>query len=103
MAGRDEVPPADDRALEALLRERRFGPPDPDDATPWDFVRRWPDTTVRGRVWPIVSRWLTDADTVVRARALEFVRDWSEGAAVTVPRLLEVAERQPDQFGDQEV
>src|SRR6266850_2351685 len=101
MAGRDEAVPADDRALEALLRERRFGPPDPDDATPWDFVRRWPDATVRGRVWPIVSRLLTDGDDVVRARAVEFVRDWSEGAALTVPRLLEVAERHAGQFGDQ--
>ncbi|MDB4965521.1 MAG: hypothetical protein JWN44_1210 [Myxococcales bacterium] len=102
MAADVEVP-GDDRALERALRERRFGPPEPDDATPWDFVRRWPDAVVRGRVWPIVSRLLTDADDVVRARAVEFVRDWSEGAALTVARLLEAAERHPEQFADQEV
>jgi hypothetical protein len=102
MAGRDEAPP-DDRALEALLRERRFGPPDPDDATPWDFARRWPDATVRSRVWPIVSRLLDDGDDLVRARAVEFVRDWSDGATLTVPRLVEAAERHPDRFADQEV
>jgi hypothetical protein len=103
MAGRDEVAPADDRALEALLRERRFGPPDPDDATPWDFVRRWPEATVRERVWPIVNRLLTDGDAVVRARAVELVRDWSEGAALTMPRLLDMAEHHAEQFGEQDV
>ena len=65
MSGPDLELPADDRALEALLRDRRFGPPGHDEATPWDFVRRWPDATVRSRVWPIVSRLLLDGDELV--------------------------------------
>ncbi len=97
----DVAPPADDGALEALLRERRFGPPDPRDATPWDFVRRWPDPTVRGRAWPIICRLLTDDDELVRARAVELVRVWSEGRALTTPRLIEVAERHAALYGDQ--
>jgi len=97
----DVAPPPDDRALEALLRERRFGPPEYDEATPWDFVRRWPDATVRGRAWPIISRLLTDEDELVRARAVELVRVWSEGADLTKARLLEVAERHPELYGDQ--
>jgi hypothetical protein len=103
MAPFDAAPPADDRSMEALLRDRRYGPPTPDDATPWDFVRRWPDAVVRDLAWPVVSRLLDDDDALVRVRAIEFVRDWSEGAALTVPRLLDVAERHPDRFGDQAV
>lgn len=95
--------PADDGALERLLREQRLGPPGPDESTPWDFVRRWPDDVVRRRAWPIISRLLVDADETVRARAVEFVRDWSDGAAVTTPRLIEVAERNAAAFGDQRV
>jgi len=102
MAGPD-VPPADDRALEVVLRDERNGPPPPGDATPWDFVLRWPDAVVRERVWPIVSRLLIDADATVRARAVELVRDWSAGADVTVPRLLEVAENHAEKFRDQPV
>jgi hypothetical protein len=97
----DPAPPADDGALEALLRERRYGPPDPDDATPWDFVRRWPDDVVRGRAWPIISRLLTDGDELVRARAVELVRVWSEGSELTKARVLEVAQQHPDLYGDQ--
>ena len=95
-----QVPP-DDRALEALLRERRFGPPDPDAVTPWDFARRWPDAIVRERVWPIVSRLLVDDDMLVRARAVELVRVWCEGADLTTPRLLDVAAGHPALYGDQ--
>ncbi len=94
-------PPDDDAALEALLRDRRFGPPPPDDATPWEFVLRWPDATVRNRAWPIISRLLTDDDERVRARAIELVRVWSAGAELTMPRLLGVAERHPELYGDQ--
>jgi hypothetical protein len=94
-----QVPP-DDGALEELLRERRFGPPDPDAVTPWDFARRWPDTIVRERVWPIVSRLLVDDDALVRARAVELVRMWSEGANLTTPRLLDVATRHSDLYGE---
>ena len=94
-------PPADDAALEAVLREHRFGPPGPDEATPWSFVRRWPDAMVRGRAWPIISRLLTDDDELVRARAVELVRVWSEGVDLTRERLLEVAERHPELYGDQ--
>jgi hypothetical protein len=93
--------PADDRALEALLRDRRHGPPEHGEATPWDFVRRWPDAALRGRVWPVVSRLLTDGDELVRARAVELVRVWSEGLDLTRARLLEVAERHPELYGDQ--
>jgi len=101
MSGPDVDVPAEDGALEALLRERRSGPPGYDDATPWDFVRRWPDATVRDRAWPIISRLLTDEDELVRARAVELVRVWSEGADVTRTRLIEVAEHHPELFGDQ--
>jgi hypothetical protein len=98
--GKEELP-ADDRALERLLRDRRFGPPDPDAVTPWDFARQWSPAVVENRVWPIVSRMMLDADELVRARAVEFVRLWRDGAALTTPRLLEVAERHPSEFGDQ--
>lgn len=101
MSGSDVELPADDRAMEALLRARRFGPPEPDDATPWDFVRRWPAEAVRARAWPVISRLLTDDDELVRARAVELARVWSEGAALTMPRLIEVAERHPALYGDQ--
>ena len=97
----DLAPPANDDALEALLREWRFGPPEHNESTPWDFVRRWPDATVRERAWPIISRLLTDHDELVRARAVELVRVWSEGADLTKSRLLEVAERHPELYGDQ--
>ncbi len=97
----DPTPPADDGALEALLRERRFGPPDYNESTPWDFVRRWPDAMVRIRVWPIISRMLTDEDELVRARAVEFVRVWSEGVGRTRGRLIEVAEKHPELYADQ--
>lgn len=93
--------PADDRSLEELLVDRRFGPPFPDEATPWDFVRRWPDATLRARVWPVVSRLLVDGDELVRARAIEFVRTWSDSGDLTMPRLLEVAEHHSALFGDQ--
>ena len=52
--------PGDDRALEALLRDRRFGPPGPDEATPWDFARRWPEAAVRGAAALSLRRVLTD-------------------------------------------
>jgi hypothetical protein len=94
-------PPDDDARLESLLRDHRYGPPDPDEKTPWDFVFRWPDDYVRARAWPIVSRLLTDRDDLVRARAVEFVRDWRDGADVTVPRLLDVLQRQAAMFADQ--
>lgn len=97
----DPAPPDDDRALEALLRERRYGPPEDGDATPWDFVRRWPDDVVRGRAWPVISRLLTDPDDLVRARAVELVRVWSEGASLTTPRLLELGERHRELYGKQ--
>jgi hypothetical protein len=102
MSGPNVELPADDGALESLLRERRFGPPHPGDATPWDFVLRWPHAVLRDRVWPIVNRLLTDADEIVRARAVDFVRNWDEGAALTMPRLLEVAEQHADLFSDQQ-
>ena len=103
MAPFDVDPPVDARAMEALLREQRFGPPAPDDATPWDFVRRWPASVVTKTAWPVISRLLDDGDALVRVRALEFIRDWSDGAALTTPRLIEVAERHPERFGDEVV
>jgi hypothetical protein len=93
--------PADDEALEALLRTQRRGPPMPYESTPWDFARAWGEPTRRTRVWPIVSRLLVDADELVRARAVELVRVWHEGAELTTPRLLEVAERHPGLYGAQ--
>lgn len=97
----DEALPADDVALEKLLRDRKHGPPYPFEVTPWDFVRRcWSKAVVRERVWPIVSKLLVDDDELVRARAVEFVRCWDDGADVTMPRLLEVAEHAA-LYGDQ--
>jgi hypothetical protein len=97
------APPADARALEALLRDERHGPPAPGDVTPWDFVSRWPDGVVRGRVWPIVSALLLDDDLTIRARAVEFVRLWTDGRDLTTPRLLEVAEQHGERYADQQV
>jgi hypothetical protein len=101
MSDADAAVPADDGALERLLRERRSGPPAPDETTPWDFVYQWSPAVVEKRVWPIVSRLLLDADEMVRARAVEFVRLWRNGAAMTTPRLLDVAQRHAALFADQ--
>ncbi len=95
--------PQDDRALESMLRDQRNGPPDPGEANPWAFVRRWPDAAVRGRVWPVISRLLLDADPVVRERAVEFVRGWDDGAALTAPRLIEVASQHAELYADQAI
>ena len=103
MVDRGEAPPADDVALETMLRDRRFGPADPDESTPWDFVLRWPDAVLRQRVWPLCSRLLVDGDPLVRLRAIEFARDWSDGAAITTPRLIEAAEQHPELYGDEVV
>jgi len=101
MPGPDVELPADDAALEALLRARRHGPPAPYESTPWDFVRDWSAPAVRTRVWPIVSRMLADSDEHARARAVELVRVWDAGADLTAPRLLEVATTHPELYGDQ--
>jgi hypothetical protein len=101
MSSADEDPPADDAVLERLLRDRRFGPPGPGEATPWDFVQRWPQRVLHDRVWPIVSRLLLDKDALVRARAVEFVRLWRDGAALTTPTLMTTAEQHASEFGDQ--
>lgn len=93
--------PADDSALEALLRSRRHGPPAPYESTPWDFVRDWSTSEVRTRVWPIVSRFLVDRDEYARLRAVELVRVWDAGADLTTPRLLEIATAHPELYGDQ--
>ncbi len=95
--------PQDDRALESMLRDQRNGPPEPGEANPWAFVRRWPDAAVRGRVWPVVSRLLLDADPVVRERAVEFVRGWDDGAALTASRLIEVASQHAELYADQAI
>ena len=96
----DQIP-ADDAALEAMLRARRHGPPAPYESTPWDFVRRWDAETIRSRVWPIVSRMLVDGDEYVRARAVELVRVWDAGADLTMPRLIHVAKTHPELYADQ--
>lgn len=101
MSGPDVVLPADDRALEVLLRERRRGPPAPYESTPWDFARHWDSQAIRSRVWPIVDRMLVDADEHARLRAVELVRVWVAGADLTTPRLLEVATKHPELYGDQ--
>jgi hypothetical protein len=90
--------PADDGALERLLRERRFGPTAPNEVTPWDFVFAWPQAALRTRVWPIVSRLLVDGDALVRVRALELVRRWDAGQDLAVPRLLDAVEQHLDLF-----
>lgn len=95
--------PATDAELEAQLRENRFGPPPMGDTTPWDFVQRWPDNYVRGTAWPVISKLLVDADDTVRARAVEFQRLWTDGRALTTPRILDVAEQHRELFGDQKV
>ena len=97
------APPTDDAGIEAALRGARNGPPPMGDSTPWDFVYRWPDGFVRGRVWPIVSKLLVDGDEMVRARAVEFQRLWTDGRALTTPRILEVAEQHRELYGDQQV
>jgi hypothetical protein len=97
----DEPVPADDGALERLLRERRQGPPPPGEVTPWDFVLQWPQQVLEQRVWPIVSRLLVDDDDLIRARAVELVRLWRDGAGLTTPRLLAVAERNAALYADQ--
>jgi len=86
-----------------MLRDRRNGPPEPGEANPWSFVRRWPDAAVRSRVWPVISRLLLDADPVVRERAVEFVRGWDDGAALTAPRLIEVASQHAELYADQAI
>jgi hypothetical protein len=73
------------------------------DVTPWDFVYRWPDGFVRGRVWRIVSKLLVDGDETIRARAVEFQRLWTDGRALTTPRIFDVAEQHPELYGDQHV
>ncbi len=93
--------PADDAAIELLLRDNKRGPPDPGDITPWDFACRWPETVLRTRVWPIVSRLLVDDDELIRSRCVELVRGWDKGADLTAPRLVEVAERHLDLYGAQ--
>jgi hypothetical protein len=103
MAGPHVELPADDAALEALLRQLRRGPPHPADDSPWDFVLRWPETALRDRVWPILDRFLTDPDDIVRGRTVDLIRNWDAGAALTTPRLLEVAEQHADLYGDHEV
>ena len=95
---RPEILPSDDAALERLLRERRFGPTEPDEVTPWDFVFRWPEDQLRQRVWPIVSRLLLDPDDLLRERAVEFVRGWRQGTDVAIPRLLDAVEAHLDLF-----
>src|SRR6185312_6238238 len=97
MASQLELP-ADDGALERLLRERRFGPTAPDEVTPWDFVFSWAESALRARVWPIVSRLLVDADALVRVRAVELVRRWDAGQQLAVPRLLDAVEQHLDLF-----
>lgn len=98
-----EHPPATDSELELLLREERNGPPLPGEVTPWDFVGRWPDSIVRGRVWPIIRGFLVDADDVVRARAIEFIRVWDAGRQLTTSVLLEAEAQHAELFGDQVV
>lgn len=94
---------ASDAEIEANLRQHRAGPPPMGETTPWDFVYTWPDNYVRGRVWPVISKLLVDADELVRARAVEFQRIWTDGRALTTPRILEVAEQHRELYGDQVV
>jgi hypothetical protein len=49
----------------------------------------------------VISRLLLDADPVVRERAVEFVRGWDDGAALTAPRLIEVASQHAELYADQ--
>jgi hypothetical protein len=100
---RDPEIPADDGALERLLRDRRLGQPASGDLNPWDFLQRWPQDVRARRVWPVVSRLLGDADDAVRARSLEFVEGWSDGIEGTAPRVAELGERHPELFGAQDV
>lgn len=97
----DVAVPADDAAIELLLRSSKLGPPDPGDVTPWDFARRWPETVLRTRVWPIVSRLLVDDDEMIRARCVELIFSWHEGADLTGQRLVDVAEHHLDLYGAQ--
>lgn len=96
-------PPQDDAALAELLRDQRFGPPAPGEATPWDFVAAWPADYVARHAWPVISRLLIDDDADVRARAVEFANGWLDGRAVAPARLLEAAENRPELFAAQDV
>jgi hypothetical protein len=69
--------------------------------SPWDFAMHWPDVALRGRVWPIISRLLTDGDELVRARAVEFVRLWRDGADLTTDRLVSIGETHGELYADQ--
>ena len=99
----DDQIPAGDPDLEALLRRESRGIPPPWESTPWDFVYRWPSSVLRERLWPIVSRFLIDQDDAIRARAVEFVRIWTDGQSLTTPRLLEVSARHAELYADQQV
>ena len=97
----DVALPADDLVLEKMLRSSKFGPPMPYESTPWDFAHSWGDAVLRTRVWPIVSRLFVDEDEMVRARCAELARVWNDSSDVTLPRLIEVAEKHGDLYADQ--
>lgn len=86
-----DVPePATEAEIEQLLRSTADGLPRFGDDTPWDFALRWSPTVVRVSLWRVVSRLLVDPDATIRSRSLELVNAWTEGAGVTMPRLLEI-------------
>ncbi len=90
----DALEPTTEDEIEQVLRSSALGPPSFGDEAPWDFALRWSPSLVRLPLWRVVSRLLVDPDPVIRARSLEHVNAWTEGAGVTLPRLLEIAREQ---------
>jgi hypothetical protein len=90
--------PATAAEIERLLRSTAATPPSFGDDLPWDFALRWSPSFKLSMVWPVVSRLLVDPDPTIRARALEFANVWTEGAAMSVTRLLDVIRSQPNVY-----
>ncbi len=86
-----DVPePTTEAEIERVLRMTAEVAPDFGDHMAWHFALRWSRLFVLSSVWRVVSRLLVDPAPTIRTRALELVNGWTDGAGVTVPRLLEI-------------
>lgn len=93
--------PVEDSEIEGQMRRQNCGPPNQGDTLVWNFLESYPADVLRERVWPIASQLLECDDVNVRGRTLEFLGWWSDGQALWIPRLLEVAETKPELYDDQ--